>query len=302
MTDGGKVSPRGFTLMEMVVVTALLAVIACFCVVKMSSARERGCQTVAESDLQVLRKGFLDPEGGYLHDLRGLPGFSVGYLRLANLFIATNLYGAVEDGPVRTTGRRVDVEQDARFTRSGCARPEAFTRWDAETERGWRGPYVTAKTGGFPSEDFRRFADDATAGERGFFPPLLGLREPDDFLNRKGGASIYGFPGETVPMDPWGNPYVLQIPPPQAFAGANTNLPDEVRFRFARVVSAGPDGCLDTPCFGVNRTNWWTTAWTPRQRLLSRQAGRVDGSDVSARGDDLVLFLNRADVDEGEER
>ena len=106
-------------------------------------------------------------------------------------------------------------------------------------------------------------------------------------------------------MDPWGNPYVLQVPPPQAFPdfeGANTNLSDEVRFRYARIVSAGPDGRLDAPCFGTNPTNWWATAWSPRTRRLSRQAGRIDNGDTSARGDDLVLFLVRNDIDEGEER
>ena len=33
---------------------------------------------------------------------------------------------------------------------------------------------------------------------------------------------------------------------------------------------------------------------------MSRQAGLVDGDDFSARGDDLVLFISRNDIDEGE--
>ena len=292
--------PYGFTLIECSIVVAVLCLVALFAVVKVGGVAERAKRTAAEQDLASLRSAFLDPENGYLRDMRGIPGFSTGYLRLANLLIATNLYGAVADGAVRTTGRRVDIEADGRFGRAGCAAPEAFTRWDPEAERGWRGPYLAPAAGVFPSGGCRRRSDDRTAEERGFFPPLAGLRLPDDFLSRKDGCSVYGFPGEPAPIDPWGNPYVLQIPPPQAFPGANTNVADEVRFRYARVVSAGPDGVLETPCFAVNRTNWWETAWTVRTRRLARQAGRI-GADVSARGDDLVLFLLREDVEEGEE-
>jgi hypothetical protein len=122
---------------------------------------------------------------------------------------------------------------------------------------------------------------------------------PTEFKNSSR-ASVYGFPGEPAIMDPWGNPYVVQIPPPQAFTEV-TNAIDSMRFAYARVVSAGPDGRLDTPCFGANITNFWgTTGWSERRRRLSRQAGLVDGNDRTARGDDLVLFFSRNDIDEGE--
>jgi len=290
---------HGFTVIECSIVVAIISIVALLAVTRTSRAVDDAKVIAAANDLKCVCDAWMNVENGYLHDMRGIPGFSVGYLRMANLFVATNLYGAVEDGGVRTVGRRVDVLVDGRFGRPGCAVPAAFTQWDGDAERGWRGPYVAHFTGEFPTRSARRFADDATAEARGFFPDLTGLREPDDFLNRKDGCSIYGFPHEPALIDPWGNPYVLQIPPPQAFPGVNTNVADEVRFRYARVVSAGPDGRLDTPCFGANLTNMWTTAWTERQRRSSRQAGRL-GGDVSARGDDLVLFLCREDIDEGE--
>jgi hypothetical protein len=72
------------------------------------------------------------------------------------------------------------------------------------------------------------------------------------------------------------------------------------------VVSAGPDGILATPCFAVNETNEWSAVgvnWADeRMRRLSRQAGLIDGGDRSRRGDDIVLFLSRNDIDEGEKR
>ena len=87
---------------------------------------------------------------------------------------------------------------------------------------------------------------------------------------------------------------------PSAFpATPATNVTDEMRFSYSRVVSAGPDGVLDTPCFAVNVTNSIATAWTERSRRLARQAGLIDGDDRSARGDDIVLFLCRTDMGEG---
>lgn len=296
----GKTALSGFTLVELMFVVAIIAIIATLAVSQMSRTTQSAKVTAAESDLKTLCSAITDPESGYLRDMRGIPGFSPAHIRMANLLISTNLYGSAEGGGDWWGGFRVD-DRHHPF----CAPPETFTRWNPESERGWHGPYVRHATGFFPSQDGTRFKDDDTFQARGFFPDVHALRLPKDFLDRVDGCSIYGFPGEPAVLDPWGNPYVLQIPPPQAFPdrfGANTNLPDEVRFRYARVVSAGPNGRLDTPCFASNATNWWSTSWNERERRLCRQAGLIDGDDRSARGDDLVLFLTRNDVDEGEER
>ena len=290
---------RGFTLIELVAVVAILSIIALIAVSRVEKVAGRAKISAAERDLATIRDAFISSDGGYLHDMRRIPGFSLGYLRMANLMISTNLYGSVADDKTFGSGFRVDDPNRSRNI-PGCAEPSAFTQWDAEGERGWRGPYVNSWAGEFPSETDVRFPEDSTFGSRGFFPPINGLREPEEFLRGEGGCSIYGFPGEPAVMDPWGNPYVLQIPPAQAFPGPNTNLSDEVRFRYARVVSAGPDGRLQTPCFALNLTNRWETVWTLDFQRLSRQAGRL-GSDVAARGDDIVLFLVRNDVDEGED-
>lgn len=92
-----------------------------------------------------------------------------------------------------------------------------------------------------------------------------------DRLTRRGWRGPYvqnvriveGTNGISV-ADPWGNPVVLQMP--------TNDLDDDECWRCARLVSAGPDGILQTPA-----------ATFP---------------DRTARGDDLVLFLNRADADE----
>ena len=290
---------HGFTLMELVLVVAILSVIAVVAVARVERVGTAAKRIAAENDLKVLREAFVDEEMGYLHDLRGIPGFSLSSLRIANLLVPTNLYVRLSGGTdsTRTPGVRLD---DGGAANRGCARPETFFRWNDDAERGWRGPYVKKPVAAFPARTDIRFEDDPTFAARGFFPEVARLSLPRDILNGREGCSVYGFPGEPALLDPWGNPYVLQIPPPQAFRGVTTNLPEEVRFRYARIVSAGPDGRLDTPCFDANGTNWWATSWGERKRRLVRQAGLIDGDDRAARGDDLVLFLSRNDIDEGE--
>ena len=291
----------GYTLAELTVVVAVVSTLAALAVTRVAGTARAAKVVAAESEMRALAAAFTDPAAGYLRDLGGIPGFSPAQMRLANLLTPTNVYGALP-GAARPGGFRLD-DGPGRAA-PGCAVPSAFTRWNAEANRGWRGPYVRCAAGRFPPRDGVRFRDDATFGARGFYPELSGLRLPADVLAGRDGCSVYGFPGEPAVLDPWGNPYVLQVPPPQAFpedaGGSNTNLPDEVRFRYARLVSAGPDGRLDTPCFTANATNWWATSWSERTRRLSRQAGLIDGGDRRARGDDLVLFLARSDVDEGE--
>lgn len=298
---------RGFTLVELMLVVGILALVAMLAVKRLSGISESARRTAAESDLQALRDAFVAEERGYLRDLGGIPGFSPAYVRVGNLFAPTNVWGTAVltggAGELPGRGIRLDGEDatEARCAAEHRARPAAFTGWDASRGRGWRGPYVTSGTPGFfPARDARRFADDATFGERRFFPNLTHLLLPEAFKDGAK-ASVYGFVGEPALFDPWGNPYVLQVPPPQAFPGV-TNVPDAVRFKYARVVSAGPDGILDTPCFTPNATNELSTSWSARTRRLARQAGLVDGTNAVARGDDLVLFLVRGDVDEGEER
>ncbi|MBO7166795.1 MAG: prepilin-type N-terminal cleavage/methylation domain-containing protein [Kiritimatiellae bacterium] len=294
----------GYTLIELVLVVGILAILSIIAVSRFSKLAYEAKITAAKHDMITIKKAFESPEKSYFTDLKTIPGFSPAYIRVTNLFIPTNIFGSIvlsgNKYSLKSRAIRLDygTETLSQCEKEHRAMPHIFTTWNPETKRGWNGPYISSLTSApFPHKDDRRFPEDATFESRNFFPDLSNLRLPRDFKNPER-ASIYGFPGEPTLFDPWGNPYVIQVPPAQAFSSV-TNIQDETRFFYARIVSAGPNGILESPCFSANRTNMFSTTWNERTRRLSRQAGRIDGDDISGRGDDIVLFFERNDIDEG---
>ncbi len=275
----------GFTLVELVLVILVLGLLTSMAVVRIGTLRERSQTRIAESELATLREALLGTSStpGYLPDMERVPGFTPVALRVHNLLTPTNVWVATASGL-----QRLDAFAPA-APPTGCAPFNIFTNWNAESERGWRGPYLRvsrfvpnrnlAHVGLYPAPDDQRHKDDTTFAQRGFYPPLT-----PNFIG-------YGTLGELAVADPWGNPYILQIPPPEVF-----NVPSaKQRMRFARLVSAGPDGTLQTPCFPATSAPAWT------ERLLCRLAGRTQTGATAARGDDLVLFVNRPDIYEESE-
>ena len=300
LTMETKSRDRGFTLVELALVCAVIAVVAAIAAVRFGATAREARITTAWADLAAIRDAFT-AENGYLGDLGGIPGFSPACIRVAGLFIATNVYGVALSRP-GAPARVVRLDEpglsEERCLAERRAIGEAFTTRDDARRRGWRGPYLSAaRLGVFPRAGARRREGDATFEERNFYPRAEELQLPSEFGDA-GTASVYGFADEPALLDPWGNPYVVQVPPPQAFRDV-ANATDAVRFGYARAVSAGPDGVLDTPCFARASLRSPPMAWNERGRRLSRQAGLAEGGDSSARGDDLVLFFSRADIDEG---
>ena len=255
----------------------MLALVAVLAAGRYGNFRQNARITLAQKEMGGIRDAFQS----YIDDMSPLPGFSPAYLRVANLLASTNLYAL--------GGRRADIDAGD-WDGLHRAPPAAFRTWDDATSRGWRGPYllsggaaVTASVFPAPTEGTPTWA------ERGFFPETSRLSLPDDYRT----GCVYGFPGEPALLDPWNAPYVLQIPPPQAFvlpSGGLAPVGETERFRYARIVSAGPDGILSTPCYHSN-TNASGSAWSADQRRASIFAGTS-----AERGDDLVLFLLRADA------
>ena len=291
----------GFTLIEIVIVLFILALLAMLAVPRYDQTMEKTRRVAAQHDLNLLRDAFCGAEGGYLADMETIPGFTPVNpladerrfeclnLRVHNLFCPSNLQNRTELQVWRENHLELPIS--------------SYT-YDEQAKRGWHGPYLQGgrtmettgpakgsrpppppmeegrprptrfpRLGRFPGPDERRFDHDQTFFERGFY-------RINDVVP---GSSDYGFIGEFALADPWGNPYVLQIPAPEAFPSSmRPTAPLDkafarLRWRYARLVSAGPDGILSTP----------------RDLCAGRQ-----GDSLSARGDDLVLFLNRADEEE----
>lgn len=236
---------RGFTLIEMLIVIAILAALAGLVVPMVGGSEDQSKETISTASLSGVRDGFVGSSSspGLYADLRYTASFDAMALRVSDLLIQnTTLYPA----------------------------------YTPETRKGWRGPYVrggfvlnTQPNMGsvFPAAAHKRYEGDATFFDRGFF------------------QFTYGTTGDPAVGDAWGNPIVLQIPLESAFqwskVASSSNPPqaekDAIRWRFARVVSAGRDGVLDT---------------SPLDAL----AGRTSPTNATNRDDDIVLFLNRSDA------
>jgi len=247
---------------ELVAVMAILALVAVLAVQKAGGLHKRNKLLAAESEMGAVA----DALRQWADDMEGLPRFcrvnpytgedryeGLG-ARVHALFCATNVQDAAALGKWREDGLLPDGAEGL---------------WDEARGRGWRGPYLKGwNAAEWPAPDARRFADDATFAERGF-------------------TARYGTTNETALMDPWGNPYVVQFPDASHFAalrgrsGADREGNERWRWPYARVVSAGPNGVLETPA--------------------DRCAGRAADGSAAARGDDIVLFLGRADVHEDDD-
>lgn len=279
-------TPRsGFSLLELVMVVVILALLATLAVPRLGGVLRNAKENAAEADMEAIRTAFLGDgisSHGLISDLEGIAGFSRAYLRIANLIVPTNLVG-VADRWLDDDGRRLQhagfADTLGAVNLTTFADFATFTNRDEIAGRGWNGPYLNrGRLGEFPDS-----TSAATEAERSFFPRGTGATR-----------RAYGIPGEPAILDPWGHPYVLQVPPVEAFKNpGDTSEPE--RFHYARLVSAGSDGVLQTPCFD---------AVTADDRRDCRLAGRRKSSRDTAtlRGDDIVLFLLRADTYEDEDK
>ena len=270
-----KRSLRRFTLIEMLTVIAIISVLAGLVIPVVIIAQERGRETQAKSDIAALMSALkqLDSDHGRMLKKDGTK------YQIGNCDVSLS-----KSKVLKSDGSTEDKDKSlAKISADSTSEEKVYNAFIAELS--------APKNSKFDNNN----KVSVNRRKKVYLEPKKGFDPTEKYDDQT----------ETLWRDPWGNPYVLQIPPAQAFSPETaTNIPDVVRFRFARLVSAGPDGRLSTPCYTMNETNDWREIglnWRQeRVRRLSRQAGLIDGGDRSRRGDDLVLFLTRNDVDEGE--
>lgn len=235
----------GFTLVEMLMTIVIIAALAAMIVPVVDESVDESKVTAAHVTMQTLREALTGSAAapGYFADTKHLPSFSNVDFRLHDLL-----------SPSRVLARGGQL-------------------YESTTRRGWRGPYLRNaqgvanvnenRNGTFPASHERRHQGDETFLERLFYV--------DASTSPYGQADA----NELTVADPWGNPIVFQVPS----ASVSGSTLESNRFRYVRLVSAGPDGELNT---NIVRND--------------PLAGMQSDGSATVRGDDIVLFLNRADV------
>lgn len=223
--EGGRRAPmpcrRGLTLLELVVVVAILAILIGFIVPVADYAINESKRKVTNANLVLIRDAIMGTQDkpGFLQDTGRLP------ITLGELFV----------------------------------QPTNVPAWNRDTGLGWRGPYVVPQ-GQYlvnPAANFFVYSP----GSSGY--PGTG----------------YGTNSDPAVLDGWQRPIVLQVPNQSMSAGTySTALAADLAF--ARLVSAGQNGIIDTdPNYLDSNGN----PYPPPQ----------PGSN--ARIDDIILFLSRQD-------
>jgi type II secretory pathway pseudopilin PulG len=230
---------RGLTLLELVLVLVILTALGSVIIPMTEGIGEDSRATVTRSVLRDLAETLTNR---YHQDMHGFLVTDDG----------TPLPGLPFPDPLRFAdhGRNINHPQltflfvnPQTFEDGLTATLDSDRSYSAAARRGWNGPYVQHNGGRFrPAEQ-----------------QLHVSFTPDEFETR------YGVLNDPVLLDGWGRPVVLQVPV------LNDDVPLAVRWRHARLVSAGPSGIIHTP---------------PDVLI----------PDVSQRGDDFVVFLSVADT------
>ena len=128
---------------------------------------------------------------------------------------------------------------------------EKSKNFNSRTRKGWNGPYLHTSSNSY------------------------GLKTKSGFQFRPGFGAKYGNASDPCVLDGWGNPIVLQIELDHLTGISETEA------KYARLVSAGPNGILETP---TGPGNIFPGGNSSKELTLEKC------------GDDILLFLQVADT------
>jgi prepilin-type N-terminal cleavage/methylation domain-containing protein len=268
---------RGLTLVELIVVLAILVALAGLLVPLLSSTSSKAQDTTTQATMIALRNAVI----AYHQDMKGIQVWNDGSV-----------------APPGATGMPLTLRdlQIPPLVPDGSA---TVQRFDPVTRRGWRGPYMLQTTGTFlppppppPSPGAildTSFYPAAPAGYPSF--PSYTL------------SSLFGNTGDPTFVDGWGNPIVLQWP--SAGQGDPSNSVNDVvvRSQYVRLVSAGapsqfvPANGQTVSVLDTVTTTLTTGAPLPLMPLPSQRiTGDPNAIDPYAHGKDYILFILTQDL------
>ena len=228
---------RGFTVLELLVVVAILAAVAFVAGGRFTGVREQANDQLVRTEMQTIAKAIRQfrQDTGYYPKTGpfnlAAHGGSIPYTNLPTRAGSTNaardrwFYSPANFSQLFSPVSPLD----------GSVPEHQLEHWDPETGRGWRGPYLQGFTEGFV--DIRDGINSGTTpagNDTG--NPLAGSNIPDvdgiaDPFERRavniGGVTLLGW--SATPSGVWGRPYLV------------FDLDSR-----PRLVSMGPDGAYDT--------------------------------------------------------
>lgn len=256
-------SKRAFTLFELLMVLAIVALVATLAAGRYGGLGEDARQDACRHDLATLREAVCR----LVADMEGVPNF--------------HKVNPLWEHPVYDTNMSVSVH--LLFAPTNYYGNPRTGHMNVDISA-WRAAGL-----GFVPKACTEYDSVACRGWRG---PYLAACQ----------AVTNAVTGRYELQDPWGTPYRIQVPHPDKCRTGSDRFPmmwlpagpdaavsavfAERRWQFARIVSAGPDGVFQTESDGKPDVF----------------AGLKQDGTFLARGDDLVLYLNRPDVWENLER
>jgi len=250
---------HGLTLLELIVVLTILVALATLVIPNLSFLGQKSQAVATQESMQRLQDLLVNR---YIPDMGGNSYTAPTGDATTNPYAGTNIGNLVANlpAPSGVTSLLSSSTLTLSSTLSQSRNPThpqlryLFVNPDTETitwtagttlltPRRWQGPYIE-HTGGTYSVSSGTATTD------------------NNFTN------VYGLTGDPTPLDAWGRAIVIQVPTsPDPITG-------EPGVNFARIVSAGPNGVIDTP----ENVTMPTLDYT-----------------ATGRGDDVILFLFHTD-------
>ena len=209
---------RAFTLLELVIVVGILTALAGSAVLLIGPAEEQARSQLSQVELARLRDAILQ-----FHT-------DTGHLPNQGPFALTNDGGSVPPPPEGATWFYHPSNLQQLYVNPLAGTGHALELWNPHTQRGWRGPYLSAFGEGYVDIGDNLLPDGSGDPLQGNVVPQV-RAVADPFITAPSGSYlVWRFHSGGEPTSHWGRPYLL------------VDATDEAN---ARVIGMGPNRTYD---------------------------------------------------------